>query len=118
MKKLIIIPIFLSLLGCGKEYSIQPNELPPAHVGKPYYQDINISGGRVASQSFKATVNYPQDMGVSIQPITPNEADAYNILKVEGVPKYKGKYTINISTGFYGGGNAEINKTYDFVVTD
>lgn len=57
-------------------------------------------------------------MNITIQPKDPDNAAANNNLRVMGVPKYKGKYTINVYAIFYVGGGQELNKTYDFVVKD
>ena len=118
MQKLIMIPILLSLFGCGKEYKIEPTELPVAHIGKPYNQILKISGGRVIDQHFEVTTNFPDEMQIIIRPIDSTQADAYNNIEIKGTPKYKGKYKINIHADFYGGGSNEIKKTYDFIVTD
>lgn len=117
MKNTIFIAIiFFSLIGCSKEYTILPSNLPIAHVDQPYSQIIEISGGRAAG--LEITTSFPKDMNITIQPKDPDNAAADNNLRIMGVPKYKGKYTISISTGFYAGGGRELNKTYDFVVKD
>ncbi|HGH3299179.1 TPA: hypothetical protein ACJKZ7_003734, partial [Acinetobacter baumannii] len=91
--KLDLITLGLPLLlmaGCGHEYTIEPERLPVAYVGKAYNQQLNISGGRVIPYSFEVETNFPSDMNISISPIDEHEADAYNNLKISGVPKYKG----------------------------
>ncbi|ELW82467.1 hypothetical protein ACIN5021_0117 [Acinetobacter sp. OIFC021] len=57
-------------------------------------------------------------MNISINPIDENEADAYNNLKISGVPKYKGTFTIHVYAGFYASGDRELDKTYEFVVKE
>lgn len=105
-----------TLLGCSKEYKIEPTELPNAHVDKPYNQILKISGGKVSDGHFKVTTSYPEDMNLQILPV--NDLDGYNLIKINGIPKYKGKYSIKIKAYFYGGGDKKIDKTYDFIVTD
>ncbi|MEN8276015.1 hypothetical protein I8T81_18280 [Acinetobacter seifertii] len=117
--KLITLGIPLLLMaGCGHEYTIEPERLPVAYVGKAYNQQLNISGGRVIPYSFEVKTNFPSDMNISIEPIDQNEADAYNNLKISGVPKYKGTFTIHIYAGFYASGDGNLDKTYEFVVKE
>ncbi|EXE33448.1 hypothetical protein J562_2256, partial [Acinetobacter baumannii 1440750] len=52
----------------------------------------------------------------TVKPV--DDLDGYNIIQIKGVPKYKGKYTIHIRADFYAGGDAEIDKTYSFIVQD
>lgn len=111
------IPLLL-MAGCGHEYTIEPERLPVAYVGKAYNQQLNISGGRVIPYSFEVETNFPSDMNISIEPIDQNEADAYNNLKISGVPKYKGTFTIHIYASFYAGGDGELDKTYEFIVKE
>ncbi|MCZ1179789.1 hypothetical protein [Acinetobacter pittii] len=109
------IPLLL-MAGCGHEYTIEPERLPVAYVGKAYNQQLNISGGRVIPYSFEVETNFPSDMNISISPIDKNEADAYNNLKISGVPKYKGTFTIHVYAGFYASGDGNLDNTYEFVV--
>ncbi|MDC5392202.1 hypothetical protein NRA71_18230, partial [Acinetobacter baumannii] len=63
--KLKLITLGISLLvmtGCSQEYTIEPDSLPVAYVGKAYNQQLNISGGRVIPQSFEVETNFPSDM--------------------------------------------------------
>ncbi|ETR92746.1 hypothetical protein M212_0094 [Acinetobacter baumannii CI79] len=57
-------------------------------------------------------------MNISISPIDEHEADAYNNLKISGVPKYKGTFTIHIYAGFYATGDGKLDKTYEFIVNE
>lgn len=117
--KLITLGVPLLLMaGCGHEYIIKPERLPVAYVGKVYNQQLKITGGRVIPQSFEVKTNYPSDMNISISPIDENEADAYNNLKISGVPKYKGTFTIHIYVGFYASGDGNLDKTYEFLVKE
>lgn len=119
--KLKLITLGVSLLvmaGCSHEYTIEPDSLPVAYVGKAYNQQLNISGGRVIPYSFEIETNFPSDMNISISPIDENEADAYNNLKISGVPKYKGTFTIHIYAGFYASGDGKLDKTYEFIVNE
>lgn len=117
--KLITLGIPLLLMaGCGHEYTIEPERLPVAYVGKAYNQQLNISGGRVIPYSFEVKTNFSSDMNISIEPIDQNEADAYNNLKISGVPKYKGTFTIHIYAGFYASGDGNLDKNYEFVVKE
>ncbi|EPF74392.1 hypothetical protein GCM10025882_40280 [Acinetobacter gyllenbergii] len=111
-----IFTLCFALMGCSRNYQVQPSELPIAHMNKNYSQDITITGGRVIERSFEIKTNFPSDMGVEVKPINTNDISAYNKLRVEGVPKYKGAYDISISVGFYGAGDDELSKTYKFVV--
>jgi len=112
-----VFPVLL-MAGCGHEYTIEPDSLPVAYVGKAYNQQLNILGGRVIPQSFEVKDNFPSDMNISIEPIDQNEADAYNNLKISGVPKYKGIFTIHIYAGFYASGDGKLDKTYEFIVNE
>lgn len=117
--KLVTLGVPLLLMtGCGHEYTIEPERLPVAYVGKAYNQQLNISGGRVIPYSFEVETNFPSNMNISISPIDENEADAYNNLKISGVPKYKGTFTIHIYAGFYASGDGNLDKTYEFVVKE
>lgn len=109
-----IISIFLLLNGCGKKYIIIPDSLPVAHINQAYQQTIKISGGKIIDKDQPLKTNIPEDLGITIQPA--NEIDGYNIIEIKGTPKYRGTFTIHIWGGFYGGGNAEINKKYTFKV--
>lgn len=111
------VPLLL-MTGCGDEYTIEPDSLPVAYVGKAYNQQLNIAGGRVIPYSFEVETNFPSDMNISISPIDENEADAYNNLKITGVPKYKGTFTIHIYAGFYASGEGKLDKTYEFIVNE
>lgn len=113
-----ILPLFfitLFSIGCGKEYQISPDKLPIAYIGKPYSQDLNITGGKVVSSQFKIITDFPSDMDITIEHSEAEDILAYNRLTISGTPKYKGHYTINIYTGFYGTGD-KLNKKYDFIV--
>lgn len=113
--KLITLGISLLLMaGCGHEYTIEPERLPVAYVGMAYNQQLNISGGKVSEQHFELTSNIPENQGVKITPV--DDIDGYNHIKIEGIPKYKGKYKIVINTYFYGRGDDKLTKTYEFVV--
>ncbi|MCG9480283.1 hypothetical protein MCL30_00530 [Acinetobacter pittii] len=113
-KLIFIFSTIFILTGCGKKYTITPEELPVAHVNQEYQQIIKISGGKVVDQYAKLETNIPENLGVTVKPV--NELDGYNIIEIKGTPKYTGKYTINIKADFFGGGNAEINKNYTFTV--
>lgn len=117
--KLITLGVPLLLMtGCGHEYTIDPERLPVAYVGETYNQQLKITGGRVIPQSFEVKDNFPSDMNISVEPIDQNEADAYNNLKITGVPKYKGTFTIHIYAGFYASGDGKLDKTYEFIVNE
>ncbi|ENV01269.1 MULTISPECIES: hypothetical protein [Acinetobacter] len=116
--KLAVIFLTLSLCGCSKDYNIEPNKLPIAHIGKEYNQILKITGGRVIPQSFEVKDNFPSDMNISIEPIDQYEADAYNNLKISGVPKYKGTFKIYIYAGFYASGDGNLDKTYELIVKE
>ncbi|WP_151742117.1 hypothetical protein [Acinetobacter seifertii] len=113
-KLIAIFSILLILTGCGKKYTITPDELPVAHVNQKYYQVIHISGGKVVDDSAKLETNIPKDLGINIRPV--NELDGYNIIEVKGTPQYKGQFTIHILTGFYAGGREIVDKTYNLKV--
>ncbi|MFI8146426.1 hypothetical protein [Acinetobacter sp. ABJ_C5_2] len=115
-KNLIILFLMTSFLGCSRDYRVEPHELPVAHVGKSYTQFIKITGGKVSEQHFKLNSNIPEDQEIKITPV--DDIDGYNHLKIDGIPKYKGKYEIVINTHFYGRGDDKLNKTYEFVVKE
>lgn len=63
--KLKLITLGVSLLvmtGYSHEYTIKPDSLPVAYVGKTYNQQLNISDGRVIPYSFEVETNFPADM--------------------------------------------------------
>ncbi len=113
-KNLIILFLMTSFLGCSRDYKIEPQELPVAYVGKSYSQFIKITGGKVSEQHFGLTSNIPENQGFQITPV--DDIDGYNHIKIEGIPKYKGKYKIIINTYFYGRGDDKLTKTYEFVI--
>lgn len=115
-KTIFFITILFSLAGCAKKYKISPDELPIAYVGQNYKQELKISGGRVVEESLKVSKNFPDNMNITVQHINDDRPDIYNFLEIKGVPQVKGKYTINISAKFYGGGDSEVNKIYNFIV--
>lgn len=104
------------MMGCSKGYKIEPNELPNARVGQPYQQSLIITGGKVVDKYFHLKTGLPNDVGVVIEPS--NELDGYNIINIKGTPNYSGKFSIEISTGFYGKGDDELSKTYDFIISE
>jgi len=106
----------LVMTGCGHEYTIEPDRLPVAYVGKSYTQFIKITGGKVSEQHFGLTSNIPENQGIKITPV--DDIDEYNHIKIEGIPKYKGKYEIRINTYFYGRGDDKLTKTYEFIVKE
>lgn len=109
------IPLLL-MAGCGHEYIIKPERLPVAYVGKAYNQTLKITGGKVSEQHFELNSNIPENQGFKITPV--DDIDGYNHIKIEGIPKYKGKYKIIINTYFYGRGDNKLTKTYEFVVKE
>ncbi|CAI3107822.1 hypothetical protein [Acinetobacter calcoaceticus] len=114
IKLIAIFSILLILIGCGKKYTITPDELPVAYVNQKYHEVIHISGGKVVDDSAKLDTNIPKNLGITIQPV--NELDGYNIIEIKGSPRYKGKFTIHILAGFYAGGREIVDKTYTFTV--
>ncbi|EOH6036177.1 hypothetical protein OHW25_03845 [Acinetobacter baumannii] len=114
IKLIAIFSILLILTGCGKKYTITPDELPVAHVNQEYYQVIHIEGGKVVDKDQPLNTNIPEDLGVTVQPA--NNLDGYNIIEVKGTPKYKGTFTIHIWAGFYAGGGKEIKIIYTLKV--
>lgn len=117
MKKYLIVILFFILCasGCEKKYSITPNELPIAQVNKNYNETINIDGGKVFDDNAILIIDIPENLGVTIQ--KKDESYGYNIIEIKGTPKYKGSFSIKIRVGFFGGGDARIDKTYTFTVT-
>jgi len=116
IKILGLILVALNVTGCGEKYTIQPNELSIAHVNKSYSQNIKITGGKVVDKYFEIDTDMPDDLGLKIQPN--NDTSGFNDFSIKGIPKYKGEYTINISTGFYGGGSDELNKKYKLIIVE
>ena len=114
-KLIFIFSIILILTGCGKKYTITPEELPVAHINKEYQKIIKISGGKVVDQYAKLETDIPEDLGIIVKP---NDLDGYNVIQIKGIPKHKGEYTIHIRADFFGGGGAEIDKIYNLIVQD
>ncbi|ENX41724.1 hypothetical protein [Acinetobacter sp. NIPH 2100] len=112
----IILSCIALMMGCSKGYKIEPNELPNARVGQPYHQSLIITGGKVVDKYFHLKTDLPNDVGVVIEPS--NELDGYNNINIKGTPKYSGNFSIEISTGFYGKGDDELSKTYDFIISE
>ncbi|CAA0215824.1 hypothetical protein ABKPCSM17A_01795 [Acinetobacter baumannii] len=115
-KNLIILFLMTSFLGCSRDYKIEPHELPVGYVVKLYSQFIKITGGKVSEQHFELYENIPENQEVKITPV--DDIDGYNHIKIDGIPKYKGKYKIVINAYFYGRGDDKLNKTYEFVVEE
>ena len=115
--KLVALGVpLLVMTGCGHEYTIEPERLPVAYVGKAYSQQLKIIGGKVSEQHFELTSNIPENQEIQITPV--DDIDGYNHIKIEGIPKYKGRYKILINTYFYGRGDDKLTKTYEFVVKE
>ncbi|EOH6036178.1 hypothetical protein ACL94L_001408 [Acinetobacter baumannii] len=115
IKLIAVFSVLLMLTGCGKKYTITPDSLPIAHVNQNYQQIINISGGKTVDKYVDFKNNIPDDLGISVSPY---ESSGYNQITIKGIPKYTGVFNIYISTGFYAGGDAEINKTYTLKVEE
>ena len=116
-KFIILLLIVLGTVGCTKKYKIEPDELPIAHVDQAYNQELIILGGRVVDDTLKITNDFPNNMNIAISSIDDDSIpEMYNNLKIEGTPRYKGRYSINISAQFYGGGDNKLDKTYYLVV--
>ncbi|ADI92670.1 hypothetical protein [Acinetobacter oleivorans] len=113
MFRYILLGLILS--GCSN-YDAQPKELAVAYVNKSYSQNIKITGGKVSEQHFELTSNIPENQEIKITPV--DDIDGYNHLRIDGIPKYKGKYEIIINAHFYGRGDDKLNKTYEFVVKE
>jgi hypothetical protein len=113
-KLVFIFSILLILTACGNKYSITPDNLPLAHINQAYQQTIKVSGGKIIDKNQPLKTNIPENLGITIQPA--NDIDGYNIIEIKGTPKYSGTFTIHILGGFYGGGDAKINKKYTFKV--
>ncbi|RSF38999.1 hypothetical protein EGU01_16225 [Acinetobacter baumannii] len=107
----ILLAIILN--GCSN-YDIQSKELAVAHVNEVYSQNIKISGGKVVDEYFEIDTNMLDDIELKIQPN--NNTSGFNDFSIKGVPKYKGEYTTNISTGFYSNGSDELNKKYKLII--
>lgn len=75
--------IVLSLYGCtGKDYPVEPNQIPAGTVGKLYNQKIDVSGGVVIPYTVQMTTDFKEDMGVVVKPINQDVSDVYNHLFV------------------------------------
>ncbi|MCE6410861.1 hypothetical protein ABTN05_13740 [Acinetobacter baumannii] len=111
----LYILLAMILNGCSN-YDIQSKELAVAHVNEAYSQNIKISGGKVVDEYFEIDTNMPDDIGLKIQPNNNTNTSGFNDFSIKGVPKYKGEYTTNISTGFYSNGSDELNKKYKLII--
>ncbi len=115
-KLIFIFSIILIITGCGKKYKITPEDLPVAYINQEYQQIIRISGGKVIDKYAELETNIPEDLSVTVKPV--DDLDGYNVIQIKGTPKHKGEYRIHIRADFYAGGDAEIDKTYNFIVQD
>lgn len=99
---------------------VTPETLPPAKVGQPYYQEIEIyathpflSIGPMVKPIITTNFNKETDFMVARKQYKHGHG---NIIYISGTPTQKGKHTINIYTNFYGGGNLTLNKTFKLIV--
>ncbi|WP_336032217.1 hypothetical protein [Acinetobacter pittii] len=109
------ILLAMTLNSCSN-YDVQPKELAVAHINEAYSQNIKISGGKVVDKYFEIDTDMPDDLGLKIQPN--NDTSGFNNFSIKGIPKHKGEYIINISTGFYGRGSDELNKKYKLIIVE
>lgn len=116
------------LSGCTlrAEFSPEKNELYDALVGAPYYAQINIFGGNVATltnshgdREFAGNIS-PGDTGLYLAHCNNDKYDN-NCVQIRGVPTKKGVINVRVS-GFFNVAmfqkSSEFDKTYTITVKD
>lgn len=122
-----VFSIFI-LSGCTlrAEFAPEKNELYDALVGAPYYAQINILGGNVATltnshgdREFVGNIS-PSDTGLYLAHCNNDKYDN-NCIKIRGVPTKKGVIKVKVS-GFFNVAmfqkSSEFDKTYTITVKD
>jgi len=125
---LLTLVFLISLFGCTlrAEFSPEKNNLNDAIVGEPYYAQIDILGGNVATltnfHGDRESVGNisPDDIGLYITHCNNDKYDN-NCLQIRGVPTKKGLIKVKVS-GFFNVGmfqkSSEFDKTYTITVKD
>ena len=115
----LFLAIFLTSCFCTQKIKVLPKSLPTATLGIPYYEEIQVFGGRVINKSFCYKIE-PENSGLELSSTHAQPNNLYNHLIVEGTPKVTGPITIILSGSTYGtmcpGG--ELNKTYTIKVEE
>lgn len=118
MKNAFVFIPLLALSGCALHASFTPENsvLTDAIVGKPYYAQITIAGGRVAkltdihgNNEFVANIS-PENYGLYVQHCNNDEHDN-NCVQVRGTPTKEGVVKIRVS-GFFN--VSMLDKSSDF----
>ena len=128
MRLLLIVFSILILSGCTlrAEFSPEKNELNDALVGAPYYAQINIFGGNVATltnshgdREFVGNIS-PSDTGLYLAHCN-NDKHDNNCLQIRGIPTKKGVIKVRVS-GFFNVAmfqkSSEFDKTYTITIKD
>ncbi|MBJ3591803.1 hypothetical protein JGC56_11725 [Salmonella enterica subsp. enterica serovar Saintpaul] len=124
---LTIFSLFI-LSGCTlrAEFSPEKNELNDALVGEPYYAQINILGGNVATltnyhgdREFVGNIS-PGDTGLYLAHCN-NDKYNNNCVQIRGVPTQKGVIKVRVS-GLFNVAmfqkSSEFDKTYTIKIKD
>lgn len=98
---------------------VTPTQLPNARVGQPYNAGITIHGMHPIKSigPIDKTPNITFDFGKNAKLTASydfNNQD--NTVWITGIPEHKGKYPIRIQTGFHGGGELWLDKTFELIV--
>ena len=115
----LFLAIFLTSCFCTQKIKVLPKSLPTATLGTPYYEEIQVFGGRVINESFRYKIE-PENSGLELSSTHAQPNNLYNHLIVEGTPKVTGPITIILFGRTYGtmcpGG--KLNKTYTIKVEE
>lgn len=128
MKILCNIFYLFILSGCTlhAEFYPEKNELKDAIVGVPYYAQINIRGGHVATltnshgdREFVGDI-HPEDAGLYLGNCNNDKYDN-NCVQIKGIPTKKGMIKVRVS-GFFNVAmfqkSSEFDKTYILRIKD
>ena len=104
---------------CTQKIKVLPKSLPTATLGTPYYEEIQVFGGRVINKSFCYKIE-PENSGLEISPTDFGKQISFNDLKVKGTPRVAGPITIILSGSTYPTmcPGRELNKTYTIKVEE
>ena len=120
MRKILLLSSLVLLSACTLQASFTPekSKLNDATLGVPYYEQINIFGGRVLSYDLHSKEVIagditPDNIGLHMQYC--NDKMGNNCLQIRGVPIKTGTVKVRVYGGLAGGmfsKAGEFDKTY------